>query len=275
MTMPNPTPELREALNKCARCGKDFNANPLLTWENTCRKCDELNSIAFWHPRLHRLGFPTPDTILIHNNINLEPLAYNEIVEGMDDLVDNIDRAANKIVYPVFLRTGLLSGKHDWKDSCYLKTREDIFGHILKLVETSALATIDRFSPCDFFAVREFLKTEPVFTYFSGEMPITVERRLFIRDGRVECNHPYWFAEVFEGIEPDKIRQITELSAKDEKELRSMGEYVSRNFDGWWSCDFLKTKDGWYLTDMAIGEASYHIASCTRTRRMSDETYSI
>ena len=41
--------------------------------------------------------------------------------------------------------------------------------------------------------------------------------------------------------------------------INNMAIYIANIFTGYWSCDFLKSERGnWYLTDMAIGERSYH-----------------
>lgn len=245
----------------CQRCANPFKSNILIKGDDICDTCNCMNDISFWYPKLFRLKFPTPQTILIYTNLDLEPLAYGATVEGIERLVNEIKTAIQNVGLPAFLRTGYLSNKHDWKNSCYLENNDNdnILQHIINLSKMSALATIDRFEPCHFFAVREFIKAKIHFHYFDGEMPITSERRFFIRNGEVECHHSYWPLELFKGIAENKIAALNELSDEDEKNLIKMALYVSKNFSGYWSCDFLKAQDGnWFLTDMAIGESSYH-----------------
>jgi len=249
----------KDFVKPCIRCGHKFRYNPLIHGDDVCPTCDRMNDITFWYPRLLRLGFPMPKTIIIHTNCHLESLAYDKEPEGLGEFIKDIERAAKKIGMPVFLKTGYTSNKHDWKDSCYITDLKKLKDHIQNLVGFSAIATIDRFMPCDFWAVREMIPTKPYFTAFHGEMPITKERRIFVRDGKVVCSHSYWPEEAFKGVEKKKFDQLDVLTIKDKKELIQMASYVAKLFSGYWSCDFLKSKKGdWYLTDMAIGENSYH-----------------
>lgn len=246
-------------IKKCIRCENPFKYNPIIVGDNVCPTCSRMNDITFWYPRLFRLQFPMPKTIIIHTNCNLEKLAHGSKPQGIDEFLKEIKSAIKKIGLPVFLKTGYTSNKHSWKESCFVSDLKKLKSHIFSLVEFSACATPDRFMPCDFWAVREIIKTKSYFTYFHGEMPITKERRIFVRNGKIECSHSYWPEKVFEGIEKKKFKQLDKLTIKDKKELFSMAQYVSTIFQGYWSCDFLLGKNGqWYLTDMAIGEQSYH-----------------
>jgi hypothetical protein len=208
-----------------------------------------------------------PKTKIIYTDIKLENMEgeVTSEIKGMDEFLTEIRGACIQVGIPSFLRTGHLSNKHDWKHSCFidretLKDKEKLREHIFSLVEMSALATIDRVMPIDFWAVREFIETEPYFHYFSGEMPITKERRYFVRDGKIECHHNYWDRKAFgNDIDEKKYEEMAKLTEEDEKTLNSMASYVAHLFSGYWSVDFLKGKNGtWYMTDMAIGERSHH-----------------
>ena len=249
----------KKKFKKCIRCKNPFRYNPIIKGDNVCPTCDRMNDITFWYPRLFRLGFPMPKTIIIHTNCDLEKLPDGIEPKGFNEFVDEIKVAIKKVGLPAFLKTGYVADKHNWKRTCFISDLKDVKSHIFNLVEFSSIATIDRFKPCDFWAVREMIKTKPYFTYFPGEMPITKERRIFVRNGKVECNHSYWPEEVFDGVEKKKFDKLDKLTTKDEIELFNMAQYVADLFHGYWSCDFLKGKNGkWYLTDMAIGESSYH-----------------
>jgi hypothetical protein len=201
-----------------------------------------------------------PKTIIIHTDLPLIQLLDGQTSEGIDSFISEIKSAISKVGTPAFLRTGHLSNKHDWKKSCFITKESDIISHVVNLVEMSCLATMDRVIPIDFWAVREFIKTEPYFSYFPGDMPITKERRFFVRNGTIECHHNYWDRKAFkDDIDEKKFKAMADLSEEDKKELSKMALYVGGMFSGYWSLDFLKGKDGqWYLTDMAIGEQSYH-----------------
>ena len=256
-------------IRKCVRCGNVFKYNPIIVGDNVCPTCERMNDISFWYPRLFRLGFPMPKTIIIHTNVDMEKFSYGEEPEDINEFVMELWQAVKKIGLPVFLKTGYTSNKHDWKKSCFISkdsTLKDLKNHIFNLAEFSAMATIDRFMPCDFWAIREIIKTKSYFTYFNGEMPITKERRIFVRNGKIECTHSYWPEKIFEELEETKKKKFNQLdktTTKDKKELLNMAQYVANIFQGYWSCDFLKGEDGkWYLTDMAIGEKSWHDENC-------------
>ena len=247
-------------IKKCARCNNDFGSNVMIKGDDVCRTCDRMNDITFWYPRLFRAGFPTPKTIIIHSNVNFEQLSWEGKAEGLDEFYEEVKSACLKIGLPSFLRTGYSSNKHDWEQSCFVQDVNKIPSHIRNLADHSGLMTIDRFTPCDFWAIREFLKTKPYMNAFDGNMPITQERRYFVRDGKVECHHSYWPREAFKDLDDEKFAKLSEFLPEDEKELEKMAIYVSKLFSGYWSYDFLKAENGqWYLTDMAIGERSYHI----------------
>ncbi len=248
---------------KCKRCKSSFASNPIIKGDDTCSTCATMNCITFWYPRLFRVGFPMPKTIIIHTDLPLIELVDGEKVEGIDKFLMSLKEAIIEVGNPAFLRTGHLSNKHDWKKSCFVtfkEAKDNLIQHIGNLVEMSAIATIDRMTPIDFWAVREFIETEPYFTYFAGDMPITKERRYFVKNGKIECHHNYWDRKAFRNnIDEKKFTDLSLLSKEDEVELNKMALYVSGLFSGFWSVDFLKGKNGqWYLTDMAVGEMSYH-----------------
>ena len=246
-------------IRKCVRCDNPFRYNPIIVGDDVCPTCERMNDITFWYPRLFHLKFPMPKTIIIYTNVDMERFSCGEEPEGLDEFLKEIKSAVKKIGLPVFLKTGYTSNKHDWENSCFIPDLKDLKGHIFNLVEFSAIPTIDRFMTCDFWAVREIIKTKPYFTYFSGEMPIMKERRIFVRNGKIECCHSYWPEEVFKGIEKKKFDQLDKLTKKDAQIVLGMAQYVANLFQGYWSCDFLKGEnEQWYLTDMAIGEKSYH-----------------
>lgn len=244
----------------CARCGHPFFSNPIIQGDDVCRTCERLCSINFWYPPLFHSGLPVPRTIIVNADIDLLPLTDGHTPKGIGRFMDELRRAIELVGLPAFLRTEMLSNKHDWERSCFLNSADEkiLLEHLSNLVEMSAIATIDRITPCDFFAIREFLPTEPAFTYFNGKMPITNEVRIFVRDGEIVCKHPYWPAEVFEEVPSEQISSVRALTPEDEKVTDHMALFVSKLFTGYWSVDFLKTKKGWYCTDMAIGERSFH-----------------
>lgn len=163
---------------------------------------EEVNNLSFWFPLIEQAQVPVPRTIIIEHPHDLMSVLDGVEPEGgvFDALVEKIEKAAREI-YPAkgtdhafFLRTGYLSGKHDWKDTCFVSTIDpDVIGyHIVALIEQSAMAGIMGL-PYDTWVVRELLDTAPLFhCEWYGGFPVTREFRVFIRDGEVDAIYPYW-----------------------------------------------------------------------------------
>lgn len=251
----------------CLRCGNPFVANKIIKGDDCCESCNRLNDITYWYPVLFRNKIPTPKTIILYTNIELSKIVDNVKIEGFDNFINSMKVAIKSLGLPVFLRTGYTSNKHDWENSCFIKNENNLASHIFNLVEFSHIMTIDRFSPCDFWAIREFIETESYFTYFEN-MPITKERRYFVRNGKIECEHSYWDVDIFKEIDKKIIKKLNIISKKDKEILDSMAVYISNKFSGYWSIDFLKGKNGqWYCTDMAIGERSFHVKHSSKKKK--------
>jgi len=226
-------------------------------------------SMALWYPKIQQLEYiPKPDTILIllskEESINLESL----IDGGTPDqrLLNRIKVAANKIGYPIFLRTDYLSAKHEWEEACFVPSEKDLNSHLFRLVETSMM--------CDqalrALAIRQYIPMESKFKAFRG-LPIAKERRIFARQGKIICHHPYWPPDCihfYRGTpEPDNwedlITYINTITKEETKMLEDWARQVSNLFEDAWSIDFCKGQNGtWYLIDMAIAEVSYHWDGC-------------
>ena len=206
----------------------------------------------------------TPRTVIVRASEDLAPLAYGEgapdVRPAAKALAKEIDRAAISLGgYPVFLRTGHTSGKHEWRRTCYLTGSVDIPGHIFNLVEVSEL--VDMFGlPTEVWAVRELLKTTPAFHAFEG-MPITKERRYFVIDGTVVGFHPYWPPEAITNPSTSdwrwRLDRIQHQPQAETNYLTLMSERVGELVPGAWSIDWLWAQGQWYLTDMAWAERSY------------------
>jgi hypothetical protein len=205
----------------------------------------------YWWPKVENLGIPTPKTLITTN-----------ILEGFE--------AAREMGFPVFMRTDLCSGKHDWENSCYVDSEEKLYTNFLKVEEGNVRWEMLGIKP-KAVVIREFLDLETTFTAFIGNMPITKERRYFVKDGNVLCHHPYWPKSAFNNhparMSNDVLweQKLEELNKDDISEL-ILTEYsrnISDTLNGYWSIDFAKGRNGiWYLIDMALGENSYHWPEC-------------
>lgn len=234
-----------------------------------------LTSLNHWFPIVSRLGIPVPRTLII--DVNRE--TFINSVGGLDrvdpELLKILQIQGQKLGYPVFMRTDLCAGKHDWKNTCFVPDERAFESHVIALAEFNELVDIMGL-PYKSLVLREFLDLEIAFTAFPGKMPINRERRYFVDGGKLICHHPYWPPEAFE---TDNGRWApvgwqTELDKLNKEEPEEIGqltqwaEKVGRALGDFWSVDFAKTKNnGWYLIDMAVGEASYHWEGCPNEHR--------
>lgn len=230
-----------------------------------------LDSMLFWYPKIKNLPIVQPDTEILE-------LTKNEIRDFWEEctplsVIKKIIPLCRKFGYPCFLRTDLASGKHQWKDSCFVASETDLPKHIFEVVSFTLLADIMGL-PFQALIIREFIPMDTGFTAFWGKMPVNPERRYFINNHKVVCHHPYWFLGAIEGSNcPPSVENWQELTNKmnteTENEIKVLTDYalmVAEQFDGYWSVDFCKAKNGeWILIDMATGEKSWHPEDCPDT----------
>lgn len=229
------------------------------------------NSMLVWWPAIKDLGIPIPRTEII-------PIDRDNVLNVLDetesfnpDTLKAIGNAAERIGYPIFLRTDLASGKHDWEHTCFVPDSSSLSEHIIRVCEANEMWTLIGLD-YQAIAVREFLSLESSFTAFSGNMPINREFRFFVRDGKYVCHHFYWPEEAFDQHHArmahdsawrNLLAKMNYLSYQELLMLVVNTETVGKALPGFWSVDFASSTDGnWYLIDMAKGENSYHWPGC-------------
>jgi ATP-grasp domain-containing protein len=237
-----------------------------------CEGPEELTrtSLLYWWPIVKDLGIPVPKTRILLVNRG----AILDAMEGIKPLgpefMESVYGAALEIGYPLFLRTDLQSGKHGWKKTCFVPNAESLYSHMFGVAEENELGACFFGPGYNAFVFREFLDLDVAFTAFYGDMPINRERRYFIRDGKVECHHPYWPEEAFKGQTAaknwkKKLRNLNEEPDEEIVLLRGYAQSVGRVLPEYWSVDFARDKNQkWYLIDMALGDESYHWKGCSR-----------
>jgi hypothetical protein len=221
----------------------------------------DLNSLAFWFPKLADAGLRVPRTEIVTTNVELVELLDGNKPAGFDAFVSELETAAATIGFPCFLRTGHGSGKHEWQDTCYVATRAEVVPHLVALVDWSH--SVDLWGlPTDVWAVRELIATQPLFHAFNG-MPITREVRLFVRDEAVEHVQGYWPEDAINGADQadwrERLAAAQTFDAPTLAEVRDIAcRAVAAVGGGYWSVDCLEGEAGqWWLTDMALGERSF------------------
>jgi len=255
---------------------------------------EDRTCLSYWFPKIEAAGLPVPKTKIVSFTDYETSHGLGRIIDGEfpDEagaaFLSRLSNAVCEIGFPCFLRTGMTSGKHQWKDTCYLESPDDLFQHVGNLIEFSELADMIG-PPWNVWVVRELLPTKPVCTLPRyGDMPLCREFRCFVDGGELICIHPYWPKNAVEEGFPyrratkehvDDVWSISrerELPADfdaiyervrilGENEQAEVGHLATRagvTVGGRWSVDILDTKFGWYVTDMAEMNRSYHWPEC-------------
>lgn len=234
---------------------------------------EDKTSMCYWYPKTRVLLVPQPRTLMIvlnaeEANVVLRAGFREGLPKKETKIFKKVTRAieecARSIGYPIFLRSDLVSAKHDYKDTCFVPSIRAIPDHLVAIAECHHTAEICGL-PLKGLAVREFIPLASTFTSHWGEMPIAPERRYFIRDGEVECRHPYWPEEAIipNATTPDdwleKLREMNTTRKGEEKLLTKHALRIAKILSGYWSLDFALSKDrGWFFIDAAEGEKSFH-----------------
>ena len=223
------------------------------------------NSMLYWYPMIDG-KVPTPRTVMLEIPFaNL--YAYIDKPRVLDAYRERILECGKMVRYPLFLRTDLCAGKHNWKDTCYVPSEDVLFSHIRAVCEENALADIIGLN-MRALVFREFLHLKTAFRDFH-DMPIAREFRCFADTGKLKCIHPYWPEDAIEfwvgTAEPEgwrrKLKDMSKLDmySGERWKLQALAEHASGWVGGEWSVDLCQTEDErWYLTDMAVASESYH-----------------
>jgi hypothetical protein len=237
---------------------------------------DTPTHMEFWLPKITAAGLPTPKTIMLQ----MPDGAVNDLwhtfagkpPEGAwPAFIEAAMVEADKIGYPLFLRSAYFSGKHEWDRMCFVRERDKLGDHMSNIAYMSECVGVGMGTvrtSWKTWAFRELLPTIPVGSCPNYDnMPVCREFRFFAEDGKVLCWHPYWPRHSLEHGGADLSDEaFAALSTPDNlAELIAMAEAASRACPGIaWSVDLLETKRGWFLTDMATANTSWHWEDCPR-----------
>lgn len=238
------------------------------------------NSMCLWWPKVAGLAVPRPETVIV--DVGHDRLC--DLLDGQDlppMIWDEIRSAADRLGYPVFMRTDLSSGKHDYRDTCYVDSSEALERNLWALVEANLIADFIGL-PCEAIVLRQYIPLATQFTAFSGSLPIAPERRYFVRDGLIACHHPYWPAEAiarscFCDLDPcpalpsDWRTRLDEMNRPwrgEEATLNGYAALIANALPEFWSIDFALGNDHvWYFIDAARGERSWHPEECPHSEQ--------
>lgn len=223
-----------------------------------------LTSMLYWYLKIRDLAIPQPKTRMYKLTEQELKIFYNE--QFPPTLLNNIKSIISEFSYPLFVRTDFASGKHGWKDTCFIENEEKLFRNIFEIVVENLIA--DLFGlPFKALIFREYIPLEAGFKAFYGNMPVAKERRYFINNKQIQCHHPYWPKDAIRTPDNEDWEKIIEEQNKEtEGEIELLSKYcimVSEVLEGYWSVDFAYGQDKkWYLIDMALGDDSFHWIEC-------------
>lgn len=242
---------------------------------------EDRNCLSWWFPKLEAACLPVPKTIIL-----TMPVAAQEDFFSAFDGTDSPDggvavkafgdqvRAAVAEVGgpPAFLRTGHTSGKHNWSRTCFLSDPALAESHLFAIIEFSEICDLMGL-PWSTWAVREMLPTK-VFGSCAkyGGMPVAREFRFFVDGGEIRCWHPYWPDQsLVDGGATEAVRKaVTDghlTNVGEANRLYDVARRAGAALGGAWSVDILDTRLGWYVTDCALAEDSWHWPGCPYAKR--------
>ncbi len=243
------------------------------------------SSLLYWYPKIKNLDIPIPKTEIIRLTEKEKEIYYH--MEGDCFNLSRLENKTREVIkekfsLPVFIRTDEFSNKHFWKKSCFLDKLDNLEQHLFELISGSKLADFLGGLPMEAMIVREYIQMDTKFYAFYGEMPVNPERRYFIRDGEVECHHPYWIEDAVERGTPEENlpenwREIAKkINYEQDSEIKLLTGYskkVAQSIEGYWSVDFCKSSDNtWILIDMAEGEKSWHPSDCKYSNMSKEDS---
>ena len=224
------------------------------------------SSMLNWFPKIKDI-LPVPKTEILEISKE-ETFKIIQLLDGdmiSEELHQKIKAAANKIGYPLFMRSDQGSAKHDYDHSCHVASEDKLLGNLACLFEWHLM--VDLWPVAIVF--RELLNLNSPFKAFDG-LPIAKERRYFVDDGKVICHHPYWPIGAIEQVRghkelPGSWMEMLESINKEDIEvpyLTKLAEDFNEKVPGFYSVDFAQALDGgheiWFMIDAARGELSYH-----------------
>lgn len=219
------------------------------------------SSMCNWFPRLKKLDVRYPETWKVDLEINEEDMNCPAEWD-----TGEVKKTIEKLGLPVFIRTDQSSHKHWMEKASKISEMNDkhIDSHIFELINHNALVLFIGRLPFSCLYLREWIDIEHGFKAFLGNMKVGKEVRCFINDNELLNKHYYWIEDAIRDPNAndwrEKLKEIKNKSLKESESEDFMSQLrkVCDEFDGFWSVDFAKTKDGWHIIDMARGEVSWY-----------------
>lgn len=216
---------------------------------------DKENRMEYWYPKIPE-DIYKPRTKIIMINPEWSKDGHHMVIPEAEFI--EVEKSSEYFDFPLFMRGSETSGKHDWKDTCFVKDKTELRTKVIALIEDALLKDIG----CNSIVLREFIFMDTGF-YAFREMPVNPERRYFVKNGDVICHHPYWIEDAIRNPSAKNWKEILkEMNEETQGEIDLLSSYakkIAKEFEGYWSIDFCRTKEGkWCCIDMALGTDSWH-----------------
>ena len=232
-------------------------------------EASKLSSMDYWFPLTKDLPIPQPRTIPVLSMSSDKWCNFLDDPTTLDKAFKEVLHCADKMRYPLFIRTDQSSAKHSYVDTCYVKDRDQLGKNIYRLIEENIMCNLN----VQTLYLRSFIELNSAFTAFN-KMPIAPERRYFIKDGEILCHHPYWPIDAIK--DPDhenwkkRLKYINVQEACEILALTRFATIISMAVPSTWSVDFAQAKDStWYFIDMADARLSWHPTDCPNYKKLS------
>lgn len=225
---------------------------------------------SYWHP-LVPADIPMPKTALVEFPLELQGICLNA-AEGESSEeeravlargISKVEEMCDLFGYPVFIKTGVFSDKHNW--TCHVPDKASVTKAVVQIVYN--WACVGGTDDSEFIVIREMIPTKP-YLLFDRKMPVTKERRYFAENGKVTWHQPYWPREAFpDWTDTDLLGHVSldhalsllnEETEEEVRRLSALAASITTAIPGAWSVDFLQDIYGkWWLIDMAEAGKSY------------------
>lgn len=234
-------------------------------------EASKLSSMDYWFPLTKDLPIPQPRTIPVLSMGTDKWCNFLDDPTTLSIAFNKVLPSANKLGYPLFIRTDQSSAKHSYINTCYVENEYQLGQNLYRLIEENIMCDLN----VQTLYFRQFIELNSAFTAFN-KMPIAPERRYFVKDGKVLCFHPYWPKDAIK--DPDhedwekRLRRINTQEALETMTLEKFATIISLAVPGTWSVDFAQAKDStWYFIDMADARLSWHPTDCPNYKKLSIE----
>lgn len=234
-------------------------------------EASKLSSMDHWFPLTKDLPIPQPRTEAVLTMGTNMWYSFLDDPHILDRSFKEILPIADKLGYPLFIRTDQASAKHSYVDTCKVESEDQLLQNICNLIEENYMCDLN----IQTLYFRSFIELDSMFTAFN-KMPVAPERRYFVKDGKVLCHHPYWIEDAIRNPSIEDwdgpLRGMNFQEACEVMLLKKYATIISRAVPGCWSVDFALAKNGvWNFIDMADARLSWHPEDCENYKKLSIE----